>query len=653
MFFAFPFVRNALFGGKQEHPELVTDVVKEGPFVVSVTERGILGSLKNSTLSSKVEGTTTIISIVPEGTVVKAPVPSKISGSVLNIITSAEHRGVVVQTDPVALNTPLFNVFVPPMKVVHTVELGEHTKLLVDRGDHIDVGGLLAGDVLCKLDSSSLMQNEKDQQILLTQAGADVEKGRRNVEIQINQNLSDLAAAKLKLELARLDLQKFVEGEKIQKENESKGEVLIAQEELSQADEIYQFYKRIAKKGYKSQVELEKSRLNVVRARNKLSVQQDKLKVLQKYEFARNYSEFKANAEEAGRELQRVRLSGLAALAQFQAELKSRMLKHSVETEKLRRLQRQIAACRLVAPEKGTVVYANQRSRRSEQVVIEEGVTIRERQKIINLPDFSQMKVEAKIHESKISNVREGLPVKITIDAIPDRVFNGIVDFVPDVSVRGDWPNMDLMLYETMIRITDQVNDLKPGMNAEVEIIAEERDKVRQVPIQAVIAVGDSHVAYVLTDDGPELRKNVKVGLSNGKMVEIISGLEIDERVVMNPKTHFSQKINDLRAEATRLKAKELAKAASKRRSNPKAKGSGSKRGKKKKKKTGKRPGGATDPAAAFAYFDKNKDGAITRDELPSRMPFDQIDTNKDGKIDRGEMTTAIRKYSGGGGGRR
>ncbi|MFQ5730699.1 MAG: efflux RND transporter periplasmic adaptor subunit [Planctomycetaceae bacterium] len=543
------------------------------------------------------------------------------------------------------LNTPLFVLCVQPMKVEHTAQMDKHTKLLVDRGDHVDVGELLAGDVLCELDSSSLVEKDKEQQILVEQSSADVEKGRRNVEIQINQNLSDLAAASLKLELAQLDLRKFVEGEKIQQENEYKGEVLIAQEELSQADEVYQFYKRIAKKGYKSQVELETKRLNVVKARNKLAVQQDKLKVLQKYQFARNYSEFRANAEEAGRELKRVRLSGLAALAQFQADLRAKLLKYSVELEKLHRLQRQIAACRLVAPEKGTVVYANQRSRRQEQVVIEEGVSIRERQKIINLPDFSQMKVEAKIHESKISNVREGMPVKIRIDAIPDRIFNGVVEFVPDVSVRGEWPNMDLMLYETMIRITDQVSDLKPGMNAEVRIIAEERDNVRQVPIQTVIAVGDSHIAYVLTDNGPELRKHVKVGQSDGKMVEIISGLKEGERVIMNPKTHFGKEINELRAHAMRSKAKASAKAAGTRKPFAGGKPSSAR----KKGKRGKKPAGSWNAASVLGRLDKNKDGALTRDEVPSQMPFDRMDVNSDGKIDRAELSAAFRKRPAGG----
>jgi len=50
---------------------LVTESVKRGPFQIAVTERGTLESFKNAVLTCKVEGSTTIISIVKEGTHVK------------------------------------------------------------------------------------------------------------------------------------------------------------------------------------------------------------------------------------------------------------------------------------------------------------------------------------------------------------------------------------------------------------------------------------------------------------------------------------------------------------------------------------------------------------------------------------------------------
>jgi Ca2+-binding EF-hand superfamily protein len=47
-----------------------------------------------------------------------------------------------------------------------------------------------------------------------------------------------------------------------------------------------------------------------------------------------------------------------------------------------------------------------------------------------------------------------------------------------------------------------------------------------------------------------------------------------------------------------------------------------------------------------IAYFDKNKDGVLTRDELPPRLAraFDRFDTNKDGKLDKKEVEAMIRQ---------
>lgn len=610
--------------------------------------------MKESTLASHVEGTTTIIFIVPEGTNVSAPVESEIKGTVREIQESGEHRNILVEPEPVAIKQPGMFFFFRHEPVSYVAKMDKYTQVLVKPGDKVKPGQYLAGDVVCELDSSLLVEQEKQQQILVTQAGADLEKARKNVEIQMNQNLSDEAKGKLALELAILDLKKFVKGERDQQANELRGEVLIAQEELTQADEAYQFAKRLAKKGYKNQVELETARIAVVKARNKLAVAKEKLTVLTDYTFERTLKELTEKVDEARRELKRVRLQGLAALAQFHAEFSSRILTSSVEVEKLNRLRRQIKACKLVAPQNGKVVYAKQSSRRSEPEVIEEGTTVRERQKIISLPDFSQMKVEVKIHESKINNVSEGLEAKILVDALPDRTFQGVVSFVPDVPVQGSFPNRDLMLFETMVQITDEkIGELKPGMNAKVEIIADERDDVLQAPIQSIVDVGGSYVAWVVPkgQKRAELRKDIKIGATNSEFVEIKSGLKEGDLVVMNVKKRYSSEISALRDEYETNRPKAKKKKRGGRKTAAKRSPGGKKRNGAKSSARKKRGG---DPMQWFRGMDKNSDGAIDKSEAAGPMAdnFDQMDANKDGKIDSGEFGKAMqarRKKAGGG----
>jgi HlyD family secretion protein len=70
----------------------------------------------------------------------------------------------------------------------------------VKKGDYI------AGDVCCELDSSTLVEREKEQQIKVTTARANLEKAEKDLEIQETTNQSDLAKAKLAEELAQLSM---------------------------------------------------------------------------------------------------------------------------------------------------------------------------------------------------------------------------------------------------------------------------------------------------------------------------------------------------------------------------------------------------------------------------------------------------------------
>ncbi|MCH7686982.1 MAG: hypothetical protein IH899_09925 [Planctomycetes bacterium] len=362
LFLFLPEIRESLFGKSFDPSIYVTKEVRRGPFQISVIERGTVGSSKNSILTNRVEGTTTIISIVPEGTLVKAPVVSTLEGRVTEISELSQNiTSIWVTADPLVVMSPYSFLFFDWPPTEHTVMLGEYTRVLVEVGDSVKTKDYLAGDVVCELDSSVFEDKHREQRITIT----------------------------------------------------------------------------------KSEGELKKSRTKV----------------------------------------------------------------------------------------------------------IEEGVQIYERQKIINLPDYTQMKVDTKIHESKISHVHVGQNVRIRISAFPDRVFHGVLGVVPDVPVRGEWPNSDQMFYEVEIRITGDVAELKTGMNAEVEIISDERDDVLQIPIQALVAVGDQYVSYVLSSRGPEIRRDVKIGASNNNSVEIITGLEAGETVVMNPRSRFDDELSELQSQ--------------------------------------------------------------------------------------------------------
>jgi HlyD family secretion protein len=643
--------------------QYATKPVEMATFRITVEAPGTVDSSRNSTLSSNVEGTTTIISIVSAGEMVFEPLKADVS-------EDDDVRAEVAAIENLSSGTPTIIINEYKIDEIKDEESGEMvekktllrevphnytmldlSEVIVQVGDVVKNGDILIGDLVCELDSATLVDQEKQQQISVTQAEADLEKGIKNVEIQIAQNESDLAAAKLDEKLADLDLKKYQEGEYVQQVEKIEGEIQQFKEELTRRQKQYEFTKRVERKGYKTQDDVEADRLAMLKAELDLKVKEKELVVLQKYTKERTIAELLAMAKESISQYKRVKLAGEAALAQYRAEVSSRKLTYDVQRAKLDQLRQQIHACKLIAPQAGQVVYAMEASRRSEPSIIEEGMTVRERQKLINLPDMSAMKVDAKIHESKISDVKIGLPVTIRINAIPGYDFQGTLDSVSSVPLPGSWPNYDLKQYESVVKIEEtgpMLNQLKPGMSANIEIVVEESNgKLLQMPVQAAVDVGKAYYAWVLTEQGTEPRE-VKLGRSNDVKFVVESGLEEGEQVITNPRTHFSEEIAKLEAKYAELNPKK----PSSRKPKPSVKTEETAKKAEPNQSVAKtdaeKNSGDFDPSAIFTRRDTNGDGVLSGDEISEQMKtnLSKLDSNADGKISKSEFLEAARKIS-------
>ena len=135
---AIPSWRNALFGSSgdaNEYKQFITEAVKKAPFRIAVTEQGTLDSMKNSTLTNQVEGSTTILSIVPEGTTVAGPVKTEFAGKVkLGDDPSASEKTITVVEEDGTEHT-------------YSITMGEFTRVIVEDGDTVKKGDILGGDI--------------------------------------------------------------------------------------------------------------------------------------------------------------------------------------------------------------------------------------------------------------------------------------------------------------------------------------------------------------------------------------------------------------------------------------------------------------------------------------------------------------------------
>ena len=396
------------------------------------------------------------------------------------------------------------------------------------------------GDLLVELDSSSSVDAVNQQQINVEKAQLAVIQAEQTLEIQKSTVASEVSAAELKVEFAQSDLNKYAKGEALQLRRNAQIEITNVLETLSINIERLDWTETLFKQRFETKANLDKDRLAVSQTKLKLEQAQKALWMLETFDEPKRNRELEALLKEAADNLDRVKLQGESKLAQYRADVQTQKKTLDLNLAKLERDKKQLAATKIYAPQDGLVVYGSGGGggggdrRFSSESMIEEGAVIRNRQEIIKLPDISHMKLTVRIHESHINQIRTTQPAFVVLDSMPDKRFRGVVGKVaplPDSSSR--WGNPNLKVYLTEIRITDDMPDVKPGVSARAEVVITNLSSVLTVPIQSVTTRRGQQVVY-LAGDSPRPMP-VQVGMYNNKFIEIVSGVEEGDRVMLAP----------------------------------------------------------------------------------------------------------------------
>lgn len=391
------------------------------------------------------------------------------------------------------------------------------------------------GDLIVELDSASAEDQVNQQQINFEKAQFGLIQAQEQLSIQESATQSDISAAELKVRFAQLDIEKFLQGQRDVDLIEASNRVVQAENQLAIALENYNWTTNLAAKGYETQQKVDSDRLAVLNQRNALIVATNTLWLLQQFDLRKLEEQYESSLAEARKELDRVVAQSRARIAQSQADLLTQSNTLILNQRKLERDRRNLEATKIYAPQDGLVVYAVSENRFSSESLIEEGAVVRNRQEIIKLPDTSRMKVTVKVHESHINMVRVGLPSFVILDSTPDVRYSAYVERVgllPDTQSR--WGNPNLKVYNTDVHITDVLPDVKPGVSAKAEIIVTNIANALSVPIQSVTTHRGRQVVYVLNRGTPEPRP-VEPGMYNTKFIQIVSGLNEGDRVLLAP----------------------------------------------------------------------------------------------------------------------
>jgi len=114
---------------------------------------------------------------------------------------------------------------------------------------------------------------------------------------------------------------------------------------------------------------------------------------------------------------------------------------------------------------------------------------------LLRMADLSLVQVRTLVDETDVGKIRAGLPATVTVDAYPNRPFEGTVLKIEPLAT----VNQNVTMFPVIVRIQNQGGLLRPGMNAEVEIHVGRRDSVLAIPNAALRTTRDvSSAALVL-----------------------------------------------------------------------------------------------------------------------------------------------------------
>ena len=149
---------------------------------------------------------------------------------------------------------------------------------------------------------------------------------------------------------------------------------------------------------------------------------------------------------------------------------------------------------------------------------------------IMTLADLTNLRVLASVDETEITQIAIGQEAIITFDAFANAELQGEVLEVP---IEGTLSS-NVVYYEVPISLVGgETLTLKPGMTANISLLAGQEDDALLIPVMAVQLSSDGYVVTVQNSDGSTTLVPIKIGLNDGVYVQVLSGLIEGDVVVV------------------------------------------------------------------------------------------------------------------------
>ncbi len=164
---------------------------------------------------------------------------------------------------------------------------------------------------------------------------------------------------------------------------------------------------------------------------------------------------------------------------------------------------------------------------------------------LMTIADLSVMEVEVEVDETDVIGVGIGQQAEVKVDAFPDQTIKGKVTEIGSSALQKTTSSQESRDFKVIITLENPPDNLKPGLSASADIITAEKKDVLAVPISALVLrekdkeekkkKDEQEEGIYVVEDNRVKFYPVKKGIMGEMMIEITSGLEEGQEIVVGP----------------------------------------------------------------------------------------------------------------------
>ena len=403
----------------------------------------------------------------------------------------------------------------PPKHLTHTIERKSLEVTITEQGT---VQSSDNTEIKCRVRGFSTVT-------YIIDAGTDVKEGdvlvqldTKRVEDAISKHTTESHTARATLEGSIANLNEcllaedaYFEGEYKTRLQSLQSQLKVARTNLETAEMHLEKARSMFNQGFVTLLEVESNEFTVTRAKLELEVVETNLSVLEKY--TRNMR------------LETIRGSLAAAKSKKEADESGL----AMDEGRRDRAMKELALCVIKATKPGLVIYPSSAAWKDTPDVTV-GAGVRRDQTLLLMPDLSKMQVKVGIHESIIARVHVGMEANVTL---ANGVLKGKVTSVASVARPAGWWTGNVVKYDVIVDVPP-LEDLKPGMTAEVDLLLATYEDALVIPVASVTQGDDGCFCWVKSGDR-YVKKPILLGDGNDIFLVVEQGLVAGDEVALSP----------------------------------------------------------------------------------------------------------------------